>query len=389
MHIKLKAALAVVVVATADIAHAIRKATTTEAHVSFGGNARVPNAAWADVQDTVDCLARDGAWTPKSSSSPPLPVRQALFSDSRCPWRHPYDRKEHPAFWYTWSEHEGCYLAPWSRAAFCKALRNRTLLIVGDSMNYILHDSFLSALLDRVAVEDDHGQWKPCNGHVICVREAAATAHLPDDHADKVMQSIVRFVRNDKLSTIRKDARVIERAWLPFVTDNTLLILNRGAHYVGDRVLVRQVQHTMARIEAMAPGAGIIWRSTVRGHEEGRLATRGEEARAINAALLPLREAPSYGTNRYARRFHWDRFRHQNRLVEHLVNDLTLRWRPPAMRVAARIPGVIFLDVDNSTALRADHHRDGLHYCIPGPVDHWLPLVQGVLEAVGRLETHN
>ena len=44
--------------------------------------------------------------------------------------------------------------------------------------------------------------------------------------------------------------------------------------------------------------------------------------------------------------------------------------------------GVLWLDVEDSTALRADRHRDWLHYCVPGPADWWLTFLHHLLAAL-------
>lgn len=50
--------------------------------------------------------------------------------------------------------------------------------------------------------------------------------------------------------------------------------------------------------------------------------------------------------------------------------------------VRAQAFGVLYMDVDAATALRGDGHIqkedkswDCLHYCIPGPIDHWVNLL--------------
>ena len=344
---------------------ASRVASAAAAQVRFGGRGapQVPASAWPVLQEAVDCLARNGSWTPTAGAW--TPVEKPLLADSKCALigDPPYAREKHPAFFFNWSSHEGCALAPFSRATFCAALGGRDVLIVGDSMNYMLHDSLLSALLvgERGPI-DDHRQMHPCRGHNVCAAEAAA--------AGAARPPVVRYARNDYLSLTNTDVGPTERAWLRLVTNDTLLILNRGAHYVGEEALLPAVAATLSRVATTAPGAGGIWRATARGPDEATALSKDAE-RAAHYALLPV-----YG---------WGNFSRQNQLVEQLINAVTLRGRPAAERAARGVPGVVFLDIDASTSLRPDHHRDSLHYCIPGPVDHWLALLQGVLLAAGRL----
>ncbi|CAM9681598.1 unnamed protein product [Ectocarpus sp. 4 AP-2014] len=44
--------------------------------------------------------------------------------------------------------------------------------------------------------------------------------------------------------------------------------------------------------------------------------------------------------------------------------------------------GWTLLDAYSPTILRADFHaseEDGLHYCLPGPIDHWVVLLYNIL----------
>lgn len=47
----------------------------------------------------------------------------------------------------------------------------------------------------------------------------------------------------------------------------------------------------------------------------------------------------------------------------------------------AEADGWTLLDAYGPTILRADSHagEDGLHYCVPGPIDHWVTLLYNIL----------
>eukprot|EP01041_Mallomonas_annulata_P003234 gene3234-6399_t len=51
-----------------------------------------------------------------------------------------------------------------------------------------------------------------------------------------------------------------------------------------------------------------------------------------------------------------------------------------------KFPEVLFLDVSTATNLRCDSHGDfaidGLHYCIPGPIDTWAVFLQHALHVI-------
>ncbi len=71
-----------------------------------------------------------------------------------------------------------------------------------------------------------------------------------------------------------------------------------------------------------------------------------------------------------------------------------------AQRIRALLSGpefrdfVLWLDTDSPLAQRPDSHlrwtrkKDGqvdcVHYCLPGPLDHWLVLLASALELLGQ-----
>jgi len=52
--------------------------------------------------------------------------------------------------------------------------------------------------------------------------------------------------------------------------------------------------------------------------------------------------------------------------------------------IESKFPEVLFIDVYASTARRADLHtvEDGLHYCVPGPIDNWVSLLRLTLRVL-------
>ena len=255
------------------------------------------------------------------------------------------------------------------------------MFVVGDSVSFISHDVLLSALGNEPY--EDHSQLAACPVHPLCSPEVASTASLRHDDPTRVHPATLRYVRNDNVSLVTPaGATQFYGAWTHLVTNNTLLILNRGAHVVPDDSVVLQTRQLRAWLATHAAGAGVIRRATVRGHMEGT-----QLSPDANAALLPLapnatREYPA--SSMFVREWHWDAFPRQNALVEAEINAATRRFEA-SDGAGGGFPGVVFLDVDASTGLRPDHHRDGIHYCIPGPLDHWLPLLQGVLGRANAL----
>lgn len=280
----------------------------------------------------------------------------------------PFSNDEDPAFFYSWGGHGtqcGVPVRPFSRSAFCAALGGRDVLLVGDSTQGTLHDAILGALDGTLPTTAQCVRYA-CTGHRVCGEEAFFTEHLPLGDARRVEPATLLFVPNFNL-TLRGEYEAYDgpdpahsvQPWLHLVTNNTVLILNRGAHYTPTPRLLVDLADTFARVRAHAPGAGIIFRNTPTGHMN---VTRYKRSRPLRKRLAKNVSPPAW---------HWLEIDAQQEAVQALVADFSTRAGGD----------VIHLDVASQTALRADHHNDPLHYCTPGPVDHWVALIQAVLTA--------
>ncbi|CAI5462591.1 unnamed protein product [Closterium sp. Yama58-4] len=131
----------------------------------------------------------------------------------------------------------------------------------------------------------------------------------------------------------------------------SVLILNRGSHFVEDDKFIQQLNETLTKVRAAAPDLLIIYRSTPPGHAH------------CDQLLAPIaeRQDPSSLPN------HWGEFAAQNEWAKRLVKAV----------------GGVFLDVDPMTALRPDGHirppSDCLQYCLPGPPDEWTRMLYHML----------
>ncbi|CAM9583244.1 unnamed protein product [Ectocarpus sp. 12 AP-2014] len=66
--------------------------------------------------------------------------------------------------------------------------------------------------------------------------------------------------------------------------------------------------------------------------------------------------------------YEWTTFREKNKLLEEAFKATHGGWT--------------LLDAYSPTIVRADSHasaKDGLHYCVPGPIDHWVVLLYNIL----------
>ena len=156
--------------------------------------------------------------------------------------------------------------------------------------------------------------------------------------------------------------RLHSNAWIHLVTPNTLLFINRGAHYHPDDEVVSTLRETFLHIHNTQPEALVVFRNTPPGHKD-----------LVEGEPLPHRQELDLGD---PATFNWDRFEGQNHAVRAMMEGLRVE----------RGMKLLYLDVDTSTALYIARHRDGLHYCVPGGQDHWTELLYAVLKKSVELD---
>jgi hypothetical protein len=162
-----------------------------------------------------------------------------------------------------------------------------------------------------------------------------------------------------KLQGVQPRARkLFSMPWVQHVSNNSVLFINRGAHYREDAEVLQTLRGTLLHLHSLAPGALTVFRNTPPGHVH-----YGDKA-------LPSAARSHFDVGGPGDYYNWTKFLTQNDKVRELVEGL---------REELGGGRLLYLDVDNSTSLRPDHHRDGLHYCVPGPQDHWTELLAAVL----------
>ena len=345
-------------------------------------------------------------------SAPPPPV----FNDSRSgaaslrpprePWFVPVNYSLAPSALhalphrpYVWRPPPTCYapLQPFNRAAFCAALGGRSLLLLGDSLTSGMHDALVE-LLGGVDVryEQPHPQYCPgrlrrgavCEGHAMCggrvqLRLRRSDQLLLDGSPDVVEYGLL----NESRTRVNVEYRVKGSGSYELPVDDLIpgppgkqydvVVINRGLHYRSTPVVLRELAVTLrfiirgGRATAPAPRAYrrplIIFRSSASGHHGcaagSKPLTRAQYRQG--AAMAGGKRCP----------YNWCAFDSQNAAV--------------AAMLAAKFPGVVYMDVTGATSLRPDMHSrppyDCLHYRGMGAYDHWVRMLQNVVQlAVAR-----
>ncbi|KAI8049133.1 uncharacterized protein B0P05DRAFT_641872 [Gilbertella persicaria] len=238
---------------------------------------------------------------------------------------------------------------------WCSVLNGRHLMLVGDLIQYQLHELFLDTLRDGPAT---------CFGELNCKDHTVCTSPYRNTR--------LRYLRNDVLSTRRKmnanhghpTAEVIE--W-PFTSATLIrhypvLILNRAPVIESDESFIKGLIDTLRLIRS-STGANslIIYRSTGIGHP------------FCDDATGPL-QAPLTDDQQKKLPFGWSEVARRNAIA----------------RVIVEAAGGVFVDLAALTDLRPDGHvggQDCVRYCIPGPLDSWAQILYQVfLGLEGQLE---
>lgn len=299
-----------------------------------------------DVEDRASranafgqCVSTTGQWIEDRTKQPMYPPDPELLTSN---YTDPYPSN---IFW--WQTNPNCPLMDWDRLKFCRLLRGRNIMLVGDSLARQMLAKMAFSVLSR-----GYSPICPDRGQLIC-------NGMPD-----IKEACVWGIRNDVLS-LRNDSiddklrNIFEHPWHQQVLERniSILILNKGAHYQSDELFVPQLNETVSFIDTLPSHVFPIWRNTVAGHMNCQNYSRPITER--QTGVMP---------------FNWEKFQHQNELAHEIIK----------MK-----PRFIHMDVETMTSLRPDHHssppRDCLHYSsglTPSPVDFWVLLFYNILAVI-------
>lgn len=289
------------------------------------------------------CVSSSGSWVEDRNRQPMYPI-DSPPAESNKSVDDPY-----PSNIYWWQTNAKCPLLDWDRVHFCRLLRGRNIMLVGDSMT--------RQMLAKIALSvlsSGYSPKCPGRGQLLCadmpgIKHACAWG-IKNGHLS---------LRNDSISNTT--LKLFENPWRNSVLEfnTSILILNKGAHYEDDDNFVSKLKETLDFVDSLPPSILRIWRNTVAGHRGCVNFTRPIPARMSG-------EMP----------FHWDKFQHQNQLAESMIRSR---------------PEFVYMDVDTMTSLRPDHHavppRDCLHYLTghtASPVDFWVLLFYNMLAVMDQ-----
>ena len=346
--------------------------------------------ATAQRQALIDQLTVNGSWKLSSTFPIPLSYRPQIIDVDREGWfskKNCTKARVFPGQLYVWQPRGQPTQRNLTREKMCRVIRGRHILLVGDS----IMDQFFITLLqsmwpwpngmpvrdfmqkygtgpDRGIFADGKTAHDIIGGH----HPYVPGFYIPcPDGGHSQSHFRLSFIRNYYLSLTRKANRsngtgVVQQPWVPFLEQhrNSIVILNRGAHYVDDGPFAAELRDTFVYLRKHHADALIIYRDTPIGHPEPY---KYQQALPLSTPL----DSSRYPLNMW-QKYHYNSFDRQNLLARQII--------------AEAHPLAVYMSVAASTNLRRDSHCDELHYCIPGPIDHWVAKLLDTLTVCDSFE---
>ncbi|GJJ75209.1 hypothetical protein EMPS_07567 [Entomortierella parvispora] len=263
---------------------------------------------------------------------------------------------------------------PFEAAKFCRVLRQRNLMIVGDVTQYQLHDVLLSAVQKPFV----------CHGELGCLHrsphELCATSNL-------------KFSRNDVISVPwaidpEKEefpsASTVEQPWATdeLLQEYNIVLLNKGLVWRPDEEFLNELVFTIKYLWRYYPKTMFIYRAThpvsnnctalkEAGEDEAMAGKDGRSTVPGTMLQTPLDQSPERTKDnedpKMVFRPTLADIQRQNKMAKHIVEAA----------------GGIFLDTEKMFALRPDGRMgdgDCSRFCAPGPLDAYTDLLYNTLK---------
>ena len=281
---------------------------------------------------------RQGKWVKVKLHAPPY-IPDWYYKNKEdtllCPQVHSYiSNQSQPWISYDWQPlSDKCNVVRWNATSFCHLMQNKTLAVIGDSINQELRNSIFFMLGKQV-------------------RRDLLAESLMD-----VCGMQLYFRRDPLLSTFQKT--------LNRTSEIDVLVINRGAHYKSDSLLLPSFRLLLQELVdyqqfrwSQNKTFRVFWRTTPPGHP--RCLNSTQPAESLQAIEAMVANKTSYDPNW----FWWDFQRQNLRVLDEL---------------AASNLEYDILDGYDMMVMRPDLHKtrgsDCLHSCYPGKVDAYPPLL--------------
>ena len=312
--------------------------------ISAAGN-RISATCWADTATIIGNLLSEGSWTRIREPNKQYLPQAALDVDRWQSGKICGKSSHYPGQKWLWMP-SGMY-HKFEVSDYCKIIRGRNVLIVGDSLSNQFTSTFISMLWRNKQ------QLNLTENEFHCAFRGYCPGRISINCLGDAPPFNITFVRNFYLSLcdgINYTLPRYENPWIGRIKDEniSIVIMNRGAHNASSSSLVEEMNATLHHLTVHYPTVLFIFRDTPSGHPHCEETLTSEPLQVAKFNYSSLAE--------HQKGWGWALFEQQN----HRVHDL----------IRAHYPWVIYLNVSFSTALRADSHHlpptDCLHYCWVG-----------------------
>ena len=291
----------------------------------------------------------NGTWVATQLSNGPLYITPTVHL--RCYPREHFDQRPFPT--WKWVPRESstktsgaaavtCEWTTWRSTTFCNMLPAATVLIIGDSLSW----EHYASLVQLLGIHTHQGYQHQSKQLSMNIGQAVCDG-----------KTRILYRRDDRLQNVT--GALVEASEPP----PTVLILNRGAHYVNDTLLLQDIRTVIQEIKVhwwepcqrYGLTCHLFWRTSVPGHPHC-----GNFTQPVNDLVQIQRwiENPQNYDNK-TMQYHWQDYQHQNELVLHELEQSGLPFR---------ILDAYYLNVRRPDEHRA-HQGDCLHNCYPGKMD--------------------
>lgn len=309
---------------------------------------------------------RYGTWESVILDAPPyLPrtVHLQCYPESEYKtgqWMHTYE-------WLpTASSRGNCAFSDWNRHEFCRLMRRATILIIGDSLSFEHYRSL---------------------GHLLGIHISQFSQHQSKEEQGNIVnyvcqkQTRIVFRRDDLLLNVSH--AIFEEKTFPQV-----IVMNRGAHYQNDTMLMSGMQKVVTALDNWKSQCEIfnitchlIWRTSVPGHPNCEKNEVKGPVNNIHAIEALINNRSNYDNRTL--KFHWFDYQHQNGMVVDMLKQQHIFSQESLTPFFLEIMDAYYLNV-----LRPDEHRthqgDCLHNCYPGKMDVYSQLLLHFLKTQRR-----
>mmetsp|Transcript_20961 Transcript_20961/g.44237 ORF Transcript_20961/g.44237 Transcript_20961/m.44237 type:complete len:415 (+) Transcript_20961:54-1298(+) len=300
---------------------------------------------------------RIGFWKQVILDTPPyLPrtVHLQCYPDSEYnanQWMHTHEWQPNA------SSSTDCTFTDWDPNEYCKLMRRATILIIGDSLSFEHYRSL---------------------GHLLGIHISQFSQH----ESKKEQKNIVNYA-------CRKQTRIVYRRddLLSNVSDAIfggktfpqVIVMNRGAHYQNDTMLMTGMQKVVKELidwklqcEIFNITCHLLWRTSVPGHPNCEKNHFHHPVNDIHAMEALVNDRSNY--NNRTIQYHWFDYQHQNELVVDMLTKQEILQQEMSTPFFLEIIDAYYLNM-----LRPDEHRahqgDCLHSCYPGKMDVYSQLL--------------